>query len=349
MGPEAGLAAMLGHVRALPDQLELADRLPGLAALRPPARPVRDVLVCGMGGSAIAGDLLAPVAERAGVRLAVRREADLPGWLDAGTLLVFSSYSGRTGETLGAARAAAGLPNLRVAITTGGPLGELADGAAAPFPRVTLPSGLPPRAALGHGLGALACVLDRLGAVPGLAAELPAVAATLRRGEQRLGPAAGPDNPALLAARAALGRLLVVYTCSPEAHAAGLRLKAQVNENAKSPALVVPLPEAAHNDIVGWEVLQRRRRDFLLLLLHSGDETPDARRRARAAGDLLQAEFQARLEHEADGDFPLARILSLVQFGDYLSCYLADAAGVDPVPVARIDALKDRMRKDGVT
>lgn len=349
MGPEAGLAVMLGHVRALPAQLEGAARLPGLERLRPPAQPVRDVLVCGMGGSAIAGDLLAPVAERAGVRLAVRREPGLPGWLDERTLLVFSSYSGRSDETLAAARAAAGRPNPRLAITTGGPLGELADGRADPFPRISLPPGLPPRAALGHSLGALACALDRLGAVPGLAAELPAAAAALRLGEQTLGPAAGPDNPALLAARAALGRLLVVYTCSPEAHAPGLRLKAQVNENGKSPVLVAPLPEAAHNDIVGWEVLRPRKRDFLLLLLHSGDETPEARLRARTAGDLLQGEFQARLEHEAAGDFPLARILSLVQFGDYLSCYLAAAAGVDPVPVTRIDALKERLRKDAGT
>ncbi|MDO9172054.1 MAG: SIS domain-containing protein [bacterium] len=349
MAPEAGLKAMLAHVRDLPAQLEAAPGLPGLADLAPPSVPIRDVLVCGMGGSAIAGDLLAPVAEHAGVRLAVRREADLPGWLDERTLLVFSSYSGRTGETLGAARAAVGLPNPRVAITTGGPLGDLADGAAAPCPRVTLPPGLPPRAALGHGLGALACVLDRVGAVPGLAAQLPAAAAAWRRGEETCGPAAGPDNPALLAARAALGRLLVVYTCSPEAHAPGMRLKAQVNENGKSPALVVALPEAAHNDIVGWEVLRPRRRDFLLLMLHSGDETPEARLRARTVADLLDGEFQARIEHEAAGDFPLARILSLVQFGDYLSCYLAAAAGVDPVPVARIDALKDRMRKDGGT
>ncbi len=346
MGPEAGLAVMLALVGELPSQLEGAPRLPGLERLLPPPRPARDVLVCGMGGSAIAGDLLAPVAERAGVRLAVRREADLPGWLDERTLLVFSSYSGRSTETLQAARAAAGRPNPRVAITTGGPLGDLADGPADPFPRITLPAGLPPRAALGHSLGALACVLDRLGVVPGLASELPAAAATLRLGERKLGPAAGPDNPALLAARATLGRLLVVYTCSPEAHAPGLRLKAQVNENGKSPALVVPLPEAVHNDIVGWEVLHPRRRDFLLLMLHSGDETPDARLRARTAGDLLAGEFQAKLEYEAAGDFPLARILSLVQFGDYLSCYLAAAAGVDPLPVTRIETLKDRLRKD---
>ena len=123
-----------------------------------------------------------------------------------------------------------------------------------------------------------------------------------------------------------------------------MRLKAQVNENGKSPALVVPFPELDHNDIVGWEVLRPRRDDFLLLILRSSDETPQTTRRVEVTRELLNEEFHAILEFNATGHSALARILSLVQFGDYLSCYLAEAAGVDPVPVSRIDVLKQRLQ-----
>jgi glucose/mannose-6-phosphate isomerase len=304
-----------------------------------------------MGGSAIAGDLLAAWAAAGGLRLAVWRDYDLPGWVDARTPVILSSYSGYTEETLSAARAAAARGCPLYAITSGGELGDYAragidDGP--PFPRVALPGGLPPRAALGHGLGALARLLGRLDLLAGVDAELAAAAAALRDGVARLGPASGPDSPAKAAARTALGRMLVVYTTSPESHAAGQRLKAQVNENGKSPALVVPFPELDHNDIVGWEVLRPRRDDFVLLLLRSTDETARAALRTDVTCELLAGEFHTILEFRAVGETTLARTLSLVQYGDYLSCYLAEAAGVDPVPVSRIDVLKQRLQaQDG--
>ncbi|MBU1071889.1 hypothetical protein KKG45_01445, partial [bacterium] len=207
--------------------------------------------------------------------------------------------------------------------------------------------GLPPRAALGFGLGALAHVLSRLGLLPGVDEEIAAAVSTLREGVERLGPASGPDSPAKSAARTTLGRMLVVYTTSPAAHAAGMRLKAQVNENGKSPALVVPFPELDHNDIVGWEVLRPRRDDFVLLLLRSADENTRTSLRVDVTRELLAEEFHTILEFRAAGETMLARTLSLVQYGDYLSCYLAEAAGVDPVPVARIEILKQRLQALG--
>ena len=332
-----GYRTMLDHVRALPRQLEAAPRLPGLDDVRPLAVRPAEVLVCGMGGSAIAADLLAPLAEAAGLRLAVRRDYGLPGWLRDGTPVVLSSYSGNTEETLAAAAAARGRDLPLYALTTGGELAALCARPGGPTLAARLPGGLPPRAALGHGLGALATLLDRLGAVPGLADGIPAAVAALDAGIARLDEAAGEDAPA--AARL-LGRTAVVYTGSAEAHAAGRRLKAQVNENAKAPVRLAELPEADHNDIVGWEALHARRDDFVLLLLRSRDESARATQRLELTRELLRGEFHAVDEFAATADSPLARILEMVQFGDYLSCYLASAAGIDPMPVARIDALK---------
>ncbi len=339
------LDGMLPLVTALPDHLAGSERLlDGLSPRPAPAAP-RRVLLCGMGGSAIAGDVARPFLARQGVDLTVWREYDLPSWADASALVVLCSYSGDTEETLTGARlaVAAGCPVLGIA-SGGELLARGRDGGwGRPFPVIALPAGLPPRAALGHGLGALLGGLHACGAIGSPAAASAAAVAVLREGVARLGPDV-PENPAVRIARSLLGRFTVVYTTSPEAHGAGARLKAQINENAKSPAYAVALPELDHNDIVGWEVLRPRRDAFALVILRGGDEHPRTALRVAATLDLVGGEFHAVHEIGARGDGPLARSLSLVQFGDYLSCYMARAAGVDPVPVARIDALKARLR-----
>ncbi len=345
---ESDLATMLDFVEHMSDNLAAGSDLEGLDAITSTASPAGGVLVCGMGGSAIAGDLLSSVAANQGLRMAVWRDYGLPGWVRDDTLVILSSYSGNTEETLSAGREAAARGCTLLAITSGGTLSRYAtEGIAggAPFPWIRLPGTMPPRAALGYGLGAQANLLSRLGLLKGVEAEIKAAVATLRDGVSRLGPAAADDSPAKVAARRILGRMLVVYTTSEESHATGLRLKAQVNENGKSPAMVVAFPELDHNEIVGWEVLRPRRDDFILLILRSSDETPRITRRVDVTRELLADEFHDILEFRATGDSALARILSLVQFGDYLSCYLAEAAGVNPMPVSRIDVLKQRLQE----
>ncbi len=338
-----GTHAMLRLVAGFADDLAAAGGLPGLDAVRPPAEPPRDVLLCGMGGSAVAGDLAAALAAPAGVRVAVHREYGLPAWLRDDTLLVLSSYSGRTEEVLSAARAAAGRAGPVAVITGGGPLADLA--AEQGWPVVRLPEGYPPRAALGHAYGALLHLLARTGAWPDAARDVAATAAWLRERTADVGPLAGEQAPPLAAARAMLGRLTVIYTTDPLLHPVGYRLKCQLNENAKSPALHVPLPEGDHNDVEGWEVLRRRRHDFLLLLLRSPDEHPRTARRAELTAALLADRFHRVVTWWAEGENPLARQLSLVQNGDFCSCYLAEAAGVDPLPVELIGELKRRLEE----
>jgi len=346
--PEEGLRTMLGLIAELPAQLAGAGVLPGLDALRPAATCPREVLFCGMGGSAAAADLLAPLVAVGGLRLSVWRDYGLPGWAGPEHHVVLSSYSGDTEETLSAAAAAVARGCSLTALTSGGALRDLAAGTAGGegFPCVVLPAGLPPRAALGHGVGVLLHVLHRLGLAPDPAPAVAAAVAVLREGEALFGPGADPDgNAALALARRLLGRMAVIHSASPEAHPAARRLKAQINENAKSPACVAELPELDHNEIVGWETLRRRRDDFLLVQFRSGDETPVLARRAEVTAQLLAGEFHAVETVTARGDVPLARVLSLVQFGDYLSCYLASAAGVDPMPVARIKELKALLKE----
>lgn len=306
-----------------------------------------ELLLCGMGGSAIAGSLLSPLAASAGHRLTVWRDYGLPGWADARTRIILSSYSGNTEEVLAAARQAEQTGCRRVAITTGGVLSGLATDPAAGFPYILLPGGLPPRASIGYGLGALGALLESIGVLPGFGLNMEAAATELTGTGDRAGyfdetMDSDDKSPASLARRIGY-RHVVIYTTSAESHQAGVRLKAQLNENAECPASVAHFPELDHNDIVGWNQDPEKAAAYFLLVLVSGDESERMRLRREITLDLLAGQFAEIQEIRAEGTSPLARILSLVQYGDCLSCQLAAVRDVDPFPVERIEELKRRL------
>ncbi len=343
-GPAAGAGRMFALVGEMASQLADSGSLAGLKTLAPSPAVTQRILLCGMGGSAIAGDLIQPLFADITRVFAVCRDDQLPPWVDKETLVIASSYSGDTEETLLAVAAAQRRGCPLIALTSGGEL--LARSRRHGFPAVELPDGLPPRAALGYSLGALLWSLHRWEVIVSPQADIEAAIAVLQEGNAILAAgAAERSNPCAQLARACLGRFPVVYTTSPEAHAAGLRWKTQLNENAKSPAYCVSFPELDHNDIVGWELAPQRRQDFVLLVLRGGDEGARRAQRVAITLDLLADQFHTVHEIHCRGTRPLARIFSLVQFGDYLSCHLALAAGVDPLPVTRIDQLKQRLQK----
>ncbi|MGD9546969.1 MAG: bifunctional phosphoglucose/phosphomannose isomerase [Candidatus Krumholzibacteriia bacterium] len=344
---QPGLRSMFGLVEDLSRQMLASADLAGLdrVASAPPV-PGKRVILCGMGGSAIAGDLVQPLLEAGTSSLTVWRDYGLPGWCDGGDLVIASSYSGNTEETLSGVEAALERSCPVVSLSSGGALTELAGSHG--FPVVVLPGGLPPRASLGYGLGALVRVLGHLGLVVSADRRIAAAARWLEAAAGPRGPGyppAGPDpdgwpDCAGLASDLA-GKLPVIFTAGGEAHAAGLRLKAQLNENGKSPALLAAFPELDHNDLVGWEPGTVPPEDCRLIVLDSGPD-PDGRLglRVRTTLDLLAGQFPEPTVLRPAGDEPLARIMSLVQYGDFLSCHLAARRGLDPVPVERIERLK---------
>jgi glucose/mannose-6-phosphate isomerase len=340
---------MLALVESLPEQLAASGSLDGLERIPPlTSRPDR-VLLCGMGGSAIAGDLIQPLLAGKPFSLEVHRDYGLPGWVDDRTVVVASSYSGNTEETLAAVAAATerGCPML--AVTSGGELLRLsAESGTGPgsFAAVVLPGGLPPRASLGFGLGAQLWGLHRLGLLESPGPEIEAACRVLAAANPEYLDGAGDRiSPTVALANACAGKFLAIYTTSGEAHGAGMRLKAQLNENSKCPASCVPFPELNHNDIVGWRLTNGQRHGFVLLVIRGGDENPRVSDRVAITLELIGEEFDSIHQILPRGGTVLARTLSLVQFGDYLSCHLAEVAGVDPVPVERIETLKTRLQK----
>ena len=331
-----GFETMWTHVSALGTQLE-ATWSQGATDVE--TRGVRQVLVCGMGGSAAAAELVSGVVDPRRVRIDVHRDYGLPGGIGPDTLLVFSSYSGGTEETLSAWESAGANP--RVVISSGGELVERAR--AAGVPHLSIPAGLPPRASLGHGVGAVCALLERC-AEPGLAEQVPEAVAALEAGNYRWGLVGEATDESLeLLARRVDGRLPILYSGCRLTHAVACRWRAQLNENSKLLVGRAELPELDHNEVVGWGQNTLVREQARVIALRDESEHPRVGLRFAATREALGLTGDMWSERHAQPGSPLARMMGLVQEGDVLSCLLAREAGVDPVGVDVIGRIKGQL------
>lgn len=339
-----GQEQMFAWIEGLPNQLLAARRAPGLSEVEPLAVPPRQIVICGMGGSAMPGSLLADGWPGLQHPVFVHREPDLPAWVGPQTLVLACSYSGTTHETLDAVAEARRRGCPVAAVTSGGRLLELArdDG----LPAVELPAGQPPRTALGASLGAQLHLLAALGLMPDPTDDIDAACAQAAADEL----VCRDDDPIPVGREAAtrlaadlLDRFTVIHTAGAEAHGAGRRLLAQLNENAKAPGHVAVYPELCHNEIVGWDLPDSRRTGFALVTLSGQDALAPVARGVAVTRELLANQFAFSAHLRAHGRSRLGRILGLVLFGDLVSAQLAVVRGVDPVPIDRIDTLKRRL------
>jgi glucose/mannose-6-phosphate isomerase len=275
----------------------------------------------------------------------VVRGYELPQWAGPETLVVVVSYSGETEEALACAGQARTRGCAPVCVSSGGSLAAYAE--AEGLPLVLVGGGGQPRAAVGLLSMPLLATLEASGLAHEHAGDVAAAAAQLEADNAILGPECPEqDNPAKSLARKLEQRLVVVYGAGPTTPVAR-RWKGQVNENAKSPAFFNELPELDHNEIMGWTSLPHVTSSTLALFLT--DESAGERLSRRAALTARQYEGLG-VETElvsARGSSRLARLFSLVQLGDYASCYLALLYGVDPTPVDAIQAFKARLAGAG--
>jgi glucose/mannose-6-phosphate isomerase len=306
-----------------------------------PPEAVRDVAVCGMGGSAIAGDLVSSVyAPKLRRPMGTLREYYLPSWVGENTLVFLMSYSGNTEETLTAAMQAVERGCLIVAVTSGGKLESFYGGQGVPV--VPVPPGLQPRAALLHLLVPMVVVLSRLGVIPPVDADLDDARSVLANGVAAYGPSVAQDqNPAKQVAAALEGGVPLVYGAESTA-AVARRWKTQINENAKFPAFAGELPEADHNEIAGWGGAGEASR-LSAVFLEDRDQHPRVRQRFDLTAKLVEADATAIARVETEGESRTERLLWAVMLGDLLSLQLAARRGVDPSPVEAIERLKDEL------
>ena len=329
---------MLGAVAALPSHVAEAYENGRAATGLPELEGITAVVCCGMGGSAVAGDVFkASFRERLGLPVEVSRSPILPEFAGPHTLVVVSSYSGNTAETLAAFHEAADRGCRILAITGGGTLGE--ECAARGFAAVRVPGGFQPRAAVGHLTFAMLGALEAAGLIPRLADDVAEVGSVLEAGVAGLGPDVPADrNRAKAVAEATGDRIPVVWGTDGVASIAAMRWKTQMNENGKVPAFASAMSELDHNEVVGWTSPYGDR--CAVIGLRHRAEPPEIAARFPLSADIAREAGAIYEEVATDARSPLATLFGLVIVGDFTSCYVALRRGIDPTPVSVIDRLK---------
>lgn len=336
----------------------------GVASLAADGRP-RAVVVCGMGGSGIAGDVLAAVAGPGSpVPVLTHRGYGLPAWIGPVDLVIAVSCSGTTEETLSALEEAVRRGcRLMVVGRAGSPVEVLGQRGRAVF--VPVASGRQPRASMWALSTPLVVAGHELGLLQAPAGAVEETARALEDAAERCRvDAASLVNPAKRLALDLQGRLPVLWGTSPLTGTVAYRFACQLNENAKSPATWGVLPEANHNQVVAFDgpfaggapgpdaqdFFRDREQDedrearLSLVLLRDVEEHPQVTRRADVSAELAGEREVPVLQLRAEGGSPFARLASLVAPTDWASAYLAVAQGTDPTPVEAITALKERIR-----
>ncbi len=335
-------SGMRENIRELPQQCLKAWQQALEFKLPSGYSKVNKVVILGMGGSAIGGDLLSSLNAIDGkVPISVCRDYTLPKFVDAKTLIIASSYSGMTEETLSAFNQALETPAKKLVVTTGGKLKSIAEQNNIPVFTINYVS--PPRAALAYSFFSLLGIFHKLGIVSDKSKEVTEMAQVLKDLQASIDENCPlKRNPAKQLATKLHQHLAIIYGAgflSPVA----LRWKTQINENSKAWAYHEILPELNHNAVVGYEFPAELAQRLFVAFLRSPDLHPRTLLRYKFTGEMLN---QAKVSHEtidARGKSALSQMMSLVIFGDWVSYYLALLNETDPYPVKIIDFLKKRL------
>ncbi len=327
---------------ALPEQVASAAALAAGIEGLPAHDDIENVVVLGMGGSGIGGNVLAAIAAPfMPVPLTVVKGYEAPSFVGDGTLCFAISCSGSTEETVEAAQAAAAAGARMVVLSSGGRLAELA--ASWDAPHIALPEVPMPRAAVGSVSIPALMVLEQVGLFPGASEYVAEAVGQLRRRRDEL---VGDDNRARRIARR-IGRTMpVAYGGDALGEVAAYRFKCQVNENAKAPAFSAGVPEMCHNEICGWGQHGDITRQVMTVVRFRHDfEHPQVTRRFELTYDVIDEVVQGVVDVTAAGEGPLAQLFDLIIQGDFVSLHLAAEAGVDPGPIPVLMELKAALAR----
>ncbi|HBC46360.1 MAG TPA: bifunctional phosphoglucose/phosphomannose isomerase [candidate division Zixibacteria bacterium] len=333
---------MYGLIKAMPQNLEEGIKLGRDANLmRLEQETFHSVVVAGMGGSAIAGDIARSYLYRQiQIPFVVCRYYRLPAFVNRKSLVICCSYSGNTEETLSAYDDAIVTGAHIIAITSGGKLAHKAESDGVPI--VKIKGGLPPRAALGYSIAPLLMILERLGLCEEQSEALSQTALQLKNWAALYDPA-DDKNPALDLARQIYGTIPVIYSGYERLNAVATRFKGQLSENAKILAFTNVFPEQNHNELVGWHKLYDLDKKYTVVILKDSQEHKRIRARMEIVMQYLRDKSIKVILLENLSGQDLDRVFYFIQYLDFTSYYLALLNGVDPTPVNAIDYLKEKL------
>jgi glucose/mannose-6-phosphate isomerase len=336
--------SMKSLLESFPEQVQEATQIASELSLSLP-KGTRVIIVTGLGGSAIGGDLARSIAgSQLKIPFIVNRDYDLPGFTDASSLVFACSYSGNTEETLAAYKQARRAKASIVCITSGGQLEAMAN--ADQVPVLHLPPGFPPRAALAYSLVTLLTALQIMGLIPDMIGSIKETVGLLSVLRERYGFAnLHTANPAKNLAHSLHGKVVAVYGSNGVMDAVAFRWRSQIAENAKNLAFHHALPEMNHNELVGWQYPKDVLRCFGVVFLRDRSDHPQVQRRFQLTRELIAERTDTVHEIWSEGDSLLARVMSVIYLGDFVSLYLAYLNNTDPTPVQVIDYFKSRLSK----
>lgn len=305
------------------------------------------IIISGMGGSAIGGELLKDWArDKIAVPIEVCRDYSLPAYANKNTLVFVVSYSGETEESLSTFLDTIKRKCMIVCISSGGVLHEFAEKLNVPCLRV--PSGMAPRATLPYLFVPLPILLNKIGLVSDVTSEISETIKILRHvSDSNLPEKLLSNNFSKKLASNICGKVPVVYGFGIY-RAVAQRFKTQFNENSKVPAKWEFFSELNHNEIVGWEAAKELAKYFSVIFIRDNDELEAMRQRIEATKELICEESVEVFEVQSVGKSRLAKMSSVICTGDFTSVYLAILRGVDPTPVKTITLLKEKMKQSGV-
>ena len=326
-----------------PAQVEDAVRIGVSARFRAHKRSVHNIVVTGLGGSAIGGDLLRSyLADEIDVPIIVNRHYMMPEFVDKKSLVIVASYSGNTEETISAYHDALRRRAQCLCVSSNGEIEYLAHKHRHPL--ISIPKGYPPRAALGYSFFPLLLALAKARLIRSRQNEIHETIALLRKKAAAYSKPV-PRNLALRIAKKLHTKLPVVYSSADRFDSVNLRWRGQLAENAKMLAFGHVLPEMNHNELVGWNVLQTLMREMVVIFLRDKEDHDRVQVRMEITKKLVRAHVTEVLDIKSEGTSLLARMFSLIYLGDWVSFYLAILNKVDPTPVKVIDYLKHALAK----
>jgi glucose/mannose-6-phosphate isomerase len=304
---------------------------------------VENIVLAGMGGSALAAEFLRSwLGNRLKVPFVIVRDYELPAFVGPKTLLFISSYSGNTEETLACLDSRQAQTAKTVIMAAGGRLVELA--MAKNRPLITIPAGLQPRMAVLYGVNAIAAVIEPLG-LQNASSELLEAAEWVSN-EVKAWSASQADNYAMELAQQLYGKVPVIYAGATLSMVA-LKWKINFNENAKNLAFWYGWPEFSHNEFQGWlNPTQLSQKDFKVIELQSDLDHPHVGRRFKISDELLAGHMPKPIIIKAKGETKLQQMLWMLLLGDFTSIYLGILNQVDPTGVDLIEKLKQDLAKD---
>jgi len=333
---------MLGHCVKTHEYCEDAVRLAKQVSLsyRKPQR----ILVTGMGGSAIGGEILRDwLLNELPIPIEVCRDYILPAHVNKETLVFAISCSGNTEETLSAFVDAVKRGCMIITITSGGHL--LSFSKELQVPHLTIPSGLPPRATLPYLFFPLPILMEKLGILQSKEKEIQETVRVVKSLSRENSPETPVKNNQSKKLALELNETIPVVYGFREYAAVAHRLKMQFNENSKVPCKREVFPELNHNEVVGWEASETLTKCFSILLIRDRNEPPEIKNRIDTTNSLALNKAKKVLEIYARGESKLARMFSVLHVGDFASVYLAILHNTDPTPVETINKIKEEMRK----